>query len=248
MVIDRPYRRTSRQLIDGSYARGGNGNYVFHPKFATSPHHYLRAFEVLQKDFLELLDYIEPADQNLLCYSHRTHELLMRSCIEIEANFKAIFRDNGFKPKKPDIKTFKRIEVSHRLSAYKVKLPTWHGEVSERQPFASWAEENEPLRWYQAYNCAKHDRHERFQEANFGSVVDAMCGLAALWAAQFRNEDFLPASRITLENHRTDGFETIAGRYFLVSYPLDWPEDERYKFNWQELREEDNPFRRFDYR
>jgi hypothetical protein len=36
-----------------------------HPKFAVDPHHYVRAFLVLQKDLLELFDYIEPADKNL---------------------------------------------------------------------------------------------------------------------------------------------------------------------------------------
>jgi hypothetical protein len=38
---------------------------------------------------IEAVDYVEPADQNLNTYSFRIHELLMRACIEVEANCKA---------------------------------------------------------------------------------------------------------------------------------------------------------------
>ncbi|MEI9931553.1 MAG: hypothetical protein WDM89_13700 [Rhizomicrobium sp.] len=93
MTIDRPYRRTVRQLVDGNYARNGQGRYVSHPKFAQDAAMYVRAFLLLQKDVQEIFDYIEPADKNLNTYSFRTHALLLRSFIEVEANFKAILQE-----------------------------------------------------------------------------------------------------------------------------------------------------------
>jgi hypothetical protein len=66
-----------------------------HPDYAKTPEQYIRAFKILQKDFIELFDYIEPADRNNPAYSYRTHALLMRVCIEIDANFKAIFVENS---------------------------------------------------------------------------------------------------------------------------------------------------------
>jgi len=247
MGIDRPYKRTSRQLVNGTYRASGNGKYVSHPNFATSPHHYQRAFSVLQKDFLALLDYIEPASENLNCYSYRTHEILMRARIEIEANFQAIFADNGYSIKKPNIKDYEKIEASHRLSSYRVRLPTWHGDGEVRQPFGAWAEGN-PLRWYQIYSRSKHNRHELFHDANFEATVDAMCGLTAVITAQFMNEDFSLDNYLVMESSRTDGFETAIGGYFHVSYPTDWPDDERYDFDWKGLQTEDDPFQQFDFR
>src|ERR1051325_6627811 len=94
MAISRPYRRTCRQFLKGDY--GQNGNYVSHPKFAQSPSHYVRGFILLLKDLQGLFDYVEPADTNLSTYSYRIHSLLLRACVEVEANCKAILRANGY--------------------------------------------------------------------------------------------------------------------------------------------------------
>ena len=70
--------------------------YLLHPKYAKDPRHYVRAFLLVQQDVLELFSYIEPSDANLSTYSHRIQQLLMRSCVEIEANFTAILLDNEY--------------------------------------------------------------------------------------------------------------------------------------------------------
>jgi hypothetical protein len=57
-----------------------------------------------------------------------------------------------------DINDYKKIEESHRLSAFQVKIPIWHGSNDIRTPFASWASGGS-LPWYKAYNDTKHDRH-----------------------------------------------------------------------------------------
>ena len=49
----------------------------------------------MQNDLVRLFEFIEPADENLSTYSYRTHELLIRSCIEAEANFKAILKERS---------------------------------------------------------------------------------------------------------------------------------------------------------
>lgn len=77
MTINRPYRRTCRQFMDGEYGEGGRWGYIVHPKFAQSPSHYIRGFTLLLKDLQELFDYVEPAEQNLACYSYRIHALLL---------------------------------------------------------------------------------------------------------------------------------------------------------------------------
>src|SRR5262245_53611429 len=90
----------------------------------------------IQKDMLELFDFIEPADTNLPCYSYRIHELFMRTCIEIEANFKAILTENGYSRSGDwNMNDYRKTETSHLLSAYLVKFPVWQGNQHTRQPF-----------------------------------------------------------------------------------------------------------------
>lgn len=179
MAVTKPYRRICRQFTNGSYAEGGRSQYIEHPKYAKSPEHYVRAFTLLLKDMQELFDYIEPADANLSCYSFRIHELLLRACVEVEANCKAILTENGYtKSDDMDMADYKKINVSHRLSSYSIKMPYWHGALSIREPFSSWATGGS-LPWYKAYNATKHDRHESFHLATFNQMIDAMVDLSS---------------------------------------------------------------------
>lgn len=259
MGIRRPYYRNCRAYTDGSYSEGGRWKYIAHPKYARSPEQYIRAFLLLQKDLQLLFDYIEPSDTNLVCYSYRIHELLMRACIEVEANFKAILSENGYErnnDRSDDIRNirddFRKIETTHRLSSYQIKIPSWHGEKSLRVPFNSWSHtaKSSP-KWYQAYNKTKHNRHNEFHHANFENLLDSVCGLLVLLSSQFYTEDFSPGnSLVALSNGNWDGFESAIGGYFRIKFPSDWPESERYDFSyqeWQKFSKEENPFMRIDY-
>ena len=126
MPVDRPYLRTCRQFVDGHYTEGGRGQYMLHPKFAQSPEHYIRGFLIILKDLQELFDYVEPADKNLACYSYRIHALLLRTCVEVEANCKAILKENGYARSGDwNMGDYKKIEKTHLLSLYEVKVPNW---------------------------------------------------------------------------------------------------------------------------
>jgi hypothetical protein len=147
MAIARPFKRTCRQFRDGSYQPHGNHDFIVHPKFAKARQQYVRAFLVIQKDLLEVFDYVEPADENLGCYSYRMHELLMRSCIEIEANCKAILSENGYSRTDDwNMTDYKKLNATHRLSSFQVKFPIWHGNQAVRTPFSSWATGQRPTR------------------------------------------------------------------------------------------------------
>jgi hypothetical protein len=246
MAITKPYRRTCRQFLDGSYAEGGRSRYIKHDRYAMSASHYIRAFLVLQSDFQRLCDYIEPSDINLSAYSFRTHELLCRVCIEVEANAKAILSENGYTPGGLwSMRDYSLIEQSHLLSAYEVSFSHWTGVSEIRQPFAPWATDNK-LEWYQAYNRAKHDRHTNFADANFKNLTDAICGLVAILSAQFNYHDFALVDHMTLSGSKTAGFESSIGGQFEVKYPS-FPIADRYNFDWQALKEHSDPFEDFPY-
>jgi hypothetical protein len=223
---------------------------MVHLKFAESPQHYVRAFLLLLKDLQELFDYVEPADRNLACYSYRIHALLLRACVEVEANCKAILRENGYsKSGDWNMGDYKKIERTHFLSAYEVKVPNWTGTRALRSPFAPWAS-GATLPWYEAYNISKHDRHSQFEEATFEHLIDASCGLLVLLSAQFGTNDFSPGNPLLALDGvegASDGMESGIGGYFRVRFPDNWPHDLRYDFDWQKLKNERDPFRTIDY-
>ena len=74
-----------------------------------------------------------------------------------------------------------------------------------------------------------------------------MCGLVALLSAQFRDEDFSRTNLRSWSFSREDSFETAIGGFFLVAYPIDWPAEERYSFDWQVLKLEAEPFQNFNF-
>jgi hypothetical protein len=180
--------------------------------FATEPEHYVRAFAIIQKDMLEVFDFVEPADTNLSCYSYRIHELFIRTCIEIEANFKAILAENGYVRSGGDwnMTDYRKTEASHLLSAYLVKFPVWQGSQHTRQPFGTWGPGG-GLAWYQDYNAAKHSRHGNFDRANFSNLLDAIAALAAVLSAQFWTEDFSPSAGVLALEGSWDGLEGAVG-------------------------------------
>jgi hypothetical protein len=245
MAVVKPYFRTCRQFTDGGYALGGKGRYVEDPKFAKEGEHYVRAFFLIHKDLRELFDYIEPADVNEPCYSYRIHALHMRTCIEVEANLKAVLLDNGYAAAR-DLKMgdYKKLERTHHLSAYEIRLPIWQGVRSLVSPFHPWSS-GADLPWYQAYNAAKHDRHAEFTKANFRNLIDAVCGLVAVLSSQFHTWDFSPqAPSLALSGYGgpPQGFESAIGGYFHIKFPTNWSAEEQYDFDWQQLKSDPSPF------
>lgn len=247
MGISKPYKRTARIFVDGSYKNSGKGEYILHQNYAESPANFIRAFLLIQQDVLELFNYVEPSDTNLNTYSHRIHELLLRTCVEVEANCKAILRENGYaRSGNWNMVDYKKIEQSHYLSYYFVKIQNWQGNNSEHQPFAVWASGGS-LDWYQAYNNTKHDRHLNFSEANFENLVAAICGLSTLIASQFLDNSFSGAGWVLGGNDTNDGFESGVSSNFRIKYPASIPVNERYEFESSDIDFNVNIFQCFNY-
>jgi len=254
MSVNRPYRRTRRAFINGSYTTiGANWQYIEHPKYSTSPDQYIRSADLIRKDLVNLFDYVEPSDTNLKTFSFRIHELLLRACVEVEANCKAILVENGYQ-KNPDNFHMKhdyfKIQSSHLLSDFEVKLPIWHGTPRLWKPFSNWNTTTyKKLPWYDSYNKSKHDRLNHFSDANFENLLGAVTGLAVLISAQFGKITFESGPLfLTMGNSSRDGMDDTVLDYFRVKYPTNWAQNERYDFDWQILSANSNdPFSDYPY-
>ncbi|GHU62217.1 hypothetical protein FACS189445_5020 [Spirochaetia bacterium] len=247
MAFNKPFRRNYRPNLNCSDER-----YIKDPDYALlPPEHYIRAFLLIQSDMKKMFEYIEPSKESLKTYSYRIHELLLRTCIEVEANFKAIFKDNTFSTdeKKWNISYYKKINITHHLDDYTVKIPIWAGSDRTFTPFADWKDKTEnSLFWYKAYNESKHDRQKNFKQANFKNLVNAIAGLFVLLSSQFRFEDFAPpAPSISRTADQYIVPSTGIGNFFIIEFPHDWKDEEKYDFNWIELEKEDKRFEKINY-
>jgi len=205
---------------------------------------------MIQKDLQELFEYIEPSDTNLNTYSHRIHQLLVRTCIEIEANFKAILKENIYSKKDYLNRTdYKLINTTHHLSGYSVKFPYWNGTKNYFVPFEGWGKFGDgKLIWYDAYNNTKHDRGDNFTEANFENLLNAVTALQIVITSQFGHYGFEPGEiglSIVDSGYYEDNFGI--GEYMLIKEPSDWTDDEKYDFNWSDLCKETDRFLKIDY-
>ena len=254
MTITKPFPRTYRMFVNETYTNGGEDRYVFHSRFADDPLQHIRAFKLIQKDIIDLFDFIEPSDVNEPCYSFRIHALLLRLCIEFEDNAKAIFFENGFpkkdksgKPVRLTIADYRKIESTHFLSSFEVKLPIWSGNKGQRYPFLDWKQGSNTLSWYEAYNDTKHDRRQKFSRANFGHLIDAYCGLQVLLTSQFGLHDYSPGPVLLALEGSADGFEEPIGGYLRVNFPKTIPINDRYDFDWTKIKNDIDPFDKIDY-
>ena len=161
MGISKPYKRIYRP-VNPSLSNAGYSSwaYIIDKEYCKSGHSYVRAFLLILEDLKKLFEYIEPSSESFNSFSFRIHELFMRTCIETEANFKAILIENDFEPETDrfdnpiyNIRVYKKVNSSHHLSDYEVGLPQWAtSELITFRPFEAWANNNQPLDWYQAYN------------------------------------------------------------------------------------------------
>nr|WP_321412281.1 hypothetical protein [uncultured Carboxylicivirga sp.] len=257
MGITKPYKRIYRpvnpKLSNAGYSSWA---YIIDKEYCKSGHSYVRAFLLILEDLEKLFEYIEPSAESFNSFSFRIHELFMRTCIEIEANFKAILNENSFEPdldrfKNPiyNIRVYKKVNSSHHLSDYEVGLPQWAtSELIKFRPFKAWSTNNQSLEWYQAYNMSKHDRHDNFKYANLGNLLNAVSGLLCLIHSQFRSENF-SASEVGLSASGYDFYEmeSSTGGVFRIKEPTNWTEDELYEFDWSDLENEEERFQKYNY-
>ena len=245
-----PYHRCYRPIRDTDGSSIEDHNYLVDHEYAKYPEKYTRAFLLIQKEMKNLFEYIEPGDNNLKTYSNQIQQLLVRICIEIEANFKAIFKENIYPGQEKDwkMKDYQLIDKSHRLSDYQVVMPFWDGKKNTFQPFFAWKKASK-LKWYSAYNIVKHNRADQLKAANFENLMNAFCGLFVVLTAQFKNQEYSSLSVPVIVGSGYNSYyegEFGIGDMLQAKYP-DWADDDKYYFKYDYQNPQRIMFRKFDY-
>ena len=233
-----PYHRCYRPI------RGADG-------YSIEEHNYLicKTFLQLQQELKNLFQYIEPGDDNLKTYSDQIEQLLVRTCIEVESNFKAIFKENIYSGQEKDwcMEDYRKIDRSHRLSDYQVIMPAWDGDKNTFHPFMGWKKSSR-LSLYKAYNQVKHNRADLLKAANFANLMNAFCGLFVVLTAQFKAQEY--STKLVLVF--ADGYNSYyegnfgIGGMLQVKFP-EWMENEKYFYKHDFQNPPKIKFRKFDY-
>lgn len=251
MPLLKPFPRIIRPFTDGEYIHGINDDEIciLSNDYASDRVALIRAYAIIERDLLELFDYIEPTDANLCTYSHKTYELLLRASTEFETNCKAILYANGYtKPGHANlsIQDYYKIDKTCKLSDYKIILDTWLPSRKVFEPFKDW-KSRYTLRWYQAYNRVKHDRSTEFREASLENVMGSVTGLFGILFAQFFTYVFNPFRKGSEYTEGDDNSFYDEKSLFRIMPSTSWSESEQYDFDWNAIKGGPKPFDRFSF-
>jgi hypothetical protein len=164
----------------------------------TSPIQFKLAYRAITSDLLKLCEYVEPCTANAAVFSHRTFELFLRTCTELENLWKYILRDHKHPGPEGNwnIHIFQDVERLYGLSLSnkEVSFVYWKPDpIRYWKPFDSWLTRRPGqtlLPWYNAYNLVKHDRDVNFHEASLGNLITSVAALHIGLQAAFGNEVF----------------------------------------------------------
>lgn len=232
----RIYRPRIRRDSFSDHTRGYERDSLFLPDSERKS--MIMAARLIIDDFEHLFEYVEPHTDNENVFSHRIYELFLRTCTEVESCCKGILIANGHAAKNMD--DYKKVEQATHLSGYTVQYSNWLPTSYATQPFAKWAT-NESLPWYKAYNDLKHNRSQNFKLASLKNLLDAISGLLCIIHAQVGDVvQQVFESNIYFSSDEVD----VTVRSFKIN-PYQLPDDEKYDFDWDNLKGAPNRIQNF---
>lgn len=210
----------------------------------------VRYFKILEKEIIDILEYIELDSKNMFTYSLKIYKVFLSICTEIENNFKGIMyanNYNGGKNLNMHYDYFK-LEKILKLSEYKVNVDL-NDKKLEFEPFIFWKGKNSyrPLDWYQDYNFVKHNRSKNISKANLGNLMKSFCALYIILYCQFyeyANQVLENNLRVFMIDDNEDGgliLQSSSNIINIIKKP-EWLENEKYDFDWEKIKIINEPY------
>jgi len=249
MGLIKPYYRIIRPFsLDDveDYCENWENIFMIDKRYSDDRLEICRSYKIIEKDLLQLFEYIEPTDSNLSIYSHKIYGLLLRASTEFETNSKRILEANGYtKCKNLEIRDYFKINKASRLCDYSIVLDFWNPNKKILHPFKEW-NNGHSLSWYQAYNSVKHDRNKNFNKASLENTLNAIAGLFAILFSQFFL--FIDPYKITNGFSINDeNFIFTDNILFGIKPSTNWEPDEIYDFKWKDIKDDSAPFEKFSF-
>jgi hypothetical protein len=135
----------------------------------------------------ELLHFVEPTANSLGTYSHKSRELLVLSCMEVENYWNSYLEESRVPKPVSGFSTNHYVKLLNPLflDEYEITLPRY-ASVPATRPFQGWSSTNptKSLRWYDAYNKTKHNRASHFDEATLANCISAVAANLVLFSVR----------------------------------------------------------------
>lgn len=156
-----------------------------------------QALRLLVERLDELLLYIEPDAHGLAAYSHKTRELLILACTELENSWNYYMSLANAAPTNGNTFTTKdyvKLLKPLFLSEFEITMKPYSA-VPTMRPFDGWDPNNptKSLNWYDAYNKTKHDRTTHFAEAKLSNCLTAVVANLIMFCVRFSPYPLLDA-------------------------------------------------------
>ncbi len=166
----------------------------FQPNSASTVKTYSERLQQTLHLFERLLQFGKSVDlvlTNLEVHGNETRDLLLISCLQVEALFKLlVFKD--YRTEKGNISQYWKISEYAKLPEYEVRFPDIP-MLGTFAPFSSWdatvTSSYAPLRWYRSYNHVKHNAVDGNAEATLVSAIEAIAACFILLSV-FRRSAF----------------------------------------------------------
>ena len=148
---------------------------------------------VLWRQLDRVCQTVHPIAKNFDTFGHDIRNLLILACTEVEAQWRAVLRANGYDRERLTTSDYVLLRDVLALETFSVRFPNfpWLDPIA---PFRNWGTSNptKTLEWYDAYNAAKHSREIEFERASLRHVFEAVAANVVMVAAQFGLSGALP--------------------------------------------------------
>lgn len=250
--IEKPYYRIYRPYKNLKNTSEKVYDYISDKRNCKNRKEIIRYCSILQKEVIDILEYIELSDKNMEVYSLKIYKVFLSICTEIENNFKGILYANDYKVgQQLNMKyDYFKLEKVMKLSQYKVKI-LLNDYEKVIQPFKEWENQSEynSIEWYKDYNDLKHNRSDNFEKAKLVNLIKAVCALNIILYAQFYEYSKAIDGKNSLSFFTDDGemlIQDSIGIMNIEEKPT-WLEEEKYDFDWNKLKELNEPYVYMDF-
>ncbi len=167
----------------------------------------------------EVFSTAEPVSKTDAVYGPQIRSLLLLACMEVEAAWKGVLRANAYPVARWSTNDYVKLLHPLALADYEVTL-AWYPDYPAFKPFASWSADQPTgsLRWYDAYNAAKHDSERELHRASLRNAIQAVGALVVMLFAQFGPCDWDESQSPHGERDWRADFTSD----LKITYPLGW--------------------------
>lgn len=133
---------------------------------------------------------VGPSEPNFGVFGGEFRNILLLAATEVEAQWKAILRANGYAAQDPNsrwnTRDYHKLEAALRLADYAIEFPEYPW-IEPVAPFRGWSAANTTgsIAWYDAYNMVKHDREQHGSQATLIRSLEAVAAVVVMGVAQF---------------------------------------------------------------